>query len=170
LDGIAINKSCVKKYTVFFVSIIVIKMFSQLFETKYNKLGFEDMQFATQHPDQFLIINTMAIHEQDCLIKHTIPPHLEEKLINDILSGLEMGRKKIIVYGKNTSDDTVERKYKQLVNLGFVDIYLYSGGMFEWILLQDIYGKDEFPTSSKVLDILKYKPLRTFGKYYLEYK
>jgi hypothetical protein len=144
-------------------------MFSQLFETKFNKLGFEDMQFATQHPEQFIIINTMAIHEQDCLIKNTIPPHLEEKLINDILVGIQTGRKKIIVYGKNTSDESVEKKYKQLVGLGFTDLYLYGGGLFEWMLLQDIYGKEEFPTTTKVLDILKYKPTKTFGKYYLEY-
>jgi hypothetical protein len=144
-------------------------MFSQLFETKYNKLGFEDMQFATQHPEQYIIINTMAIHEQDCLIKSTIPLHLEEKLINDILGGIQAGRKKIIVYGKNTSDESVEKKYKQLVSLGFTDLYLYGGGLFEWMLLQDIYGKEEFPTTTKVLDILKYKPPKTFGKYYLEY-
>jgi hypothetical protein len=37
---------------------------------------------------------------------------------------------------------------------------MYLGGMFEWMLLQDIYGRDEFPTTSKVLDILKYKPKR----------
>lgn len=145
-------------------------MFSHFFETKYNKIGFEDMQYVVQHPEQHVIINTMTIHEQGCLIKHTISPHLEEKLINDILAGIETSRKKIIVYGKNTNDDSVEKKYKQLSGLGFADLYLYSGGMFEWMLLQDIYGKEEFPTTSKVLDILKYKPIRTFGKYYLEYK
>jgi hypothetical protein len=145
-------------------------MFSQLFETKYNKFGFEDMQYATQHPDQFLIINTMAIHEQDCLIKHTLHYHMEEKLINDILAGIENSRKKFVVYGKNSNDDTVEKKYKQLISLGFSEVYIYRAGMFEWMLLQDIYGKEEFPTSTKVLDILKYKPPKTFGKYYLEYK
>jgi hypothetical protein len=85
------------------------------------------------------------------------------------LAGIETSRKKIIVYGKNTNDDSAEKKYKQLIRLGFADLYLYSGGMFEWMLLQDIYGKEEFPTTAKVLDILKYKPIRTFGKYYLEY-
>jgi len=168
LDGITLNIiSCVKNIQVF--NIDIIDMFSQLFETKYNKLGFEDMQFASQHPEQYIIINTMAIHEQDCLIKNTIPPYLEEKLINDILVGSHTGRKKIIVYGKNTSDESVEKKYKQLVSLGFTDLYLYVGGLFEWMLLQDIYGKEEFPTTTKVLDILKYKPTKTFGKYYLEY-
>ena len=30
--------------------------------------------------------------------------------------------------------------------------------MFEWLLLQDIYGNEQFPTLGKELDILKYKP------------
>jgi len=45
-----------------------------------------------------------------------------------------------------------------LSGLGFQDVYLYMGGMFEWLLLQDIYGADEFPTTNKFLDILYYKP------------
>jgi hypothetical protein len=33
----------------------------------------------------------------------------------------------------------------------------------EWLLLQDIYGADEFPTTSKLLDILQYRPTRTIS-------
>ena len=33
------------------------------------------------------------------------------------------------------------------------------GGLFEWLLLQDMYGSDEFPTTNKELDVLKYKPI-----------
>jgi hypothetical protein len=36
-------------------------------------------------------------------------------------------------------------------------VFVYTGGLFEWLLLQDIYGKDEFPTTSDELDILKYR-------------
>jgi hypothetical protein len=35
---------------------------------------------------------------------------------------------------------------------------MYLGGMFEWMLLQDIYGKEDFPTTEEELDILKFKP------------
>jgi hypothetical protein len=143
-------------------------MFSNFFETKYKKLSFEDVQFVIQYPDQYVIINTMSISEQDCLIKNTVPYQMEEKIINDLIINCDF-RKKIIIYGKNTNDDSVEKKYKQLRGFGFMDVYLYVGGMFEWMLLQDIYGKEEFPTTTKVLDILRYKPVRTFGKHYLEY-
>lgn len=141
---------------------------TNIFETKYKKLSFEDIQFIIQYRDQYVIINTMTINEQDCLIKYTVPYQMEEKIINDLIANCEF-RKKIIIYGKNTNDESVEKKYKQLIGFGFLEVYLYVGGMFEWMLLQDIYGKEEFPTTTKVLDILRYKPVRTFGNRYLEY-
>lgn len=141
---------------------------TNIFETKYKKLSFEDIQFVIQYPDQYIIINTMSNSEQDCLIKYTVPCQMEEKIVNDLIVNCEF-RKKIIIYGKNTNDESVEKKYKQLIGFGFLEVYLYVGGMFEWMLLQDIYGKEEFPTTTKVLDILRYKPVRTFGNRYLEY-
>jgi len=45
-----------------------------------------------------------------------------------------------------------------LTSLGFYNVYIYIGGIFEWLLLQDIYGEKEFPTTNKELDLLKYKP------------
>ena len=47
---------------------------------------------------------------------------------------------------------------------------MYTGGIFEWLLLQDIYGKDEFPTTSEELDILKYRAATVLqDKLLLEY-
>jgi hypothetical protein len=99
----------------------------------------------------------MNIEDQNCLIKNTIAYNMEENIINNLLNQYALKDKIIIVYGKNTNDDTAEKKYKQLNSLGFTSIYVYLGGMFEWILLQDIYGANEFPTTSRVIDILKYK-------------
>ena len=47
-------------------------------------------------------------------------------------------------------------------------VYLYLGGLFEWLLLQDIYGFDDFPTTSRQLDILKYKPGQKLNISYIE--
>jgi hypothetical protein len=77
-------------------------------------------------------------------------------MINDLISNYAHHTKIIILYGKNATDVSPEKKYKQFQSLGFSHIYIYAGGLFEWMLLQDIYGDDEFPTTSKVLDILKY--------------
>ena len=75
--------------------------------------------------------------------------------------------KYIIIYGKNANDDTIYNKYEQLLKLGFMNVFIYSGGMFEWLCLQDIYGNELFPTTKKELDILKYKPISNFSKLYL---
>lgn len=138
-----------------------------LFYKTYKKISFEDVQFAISHSDTYTIINTLPATDQKCLILNTVLYEVEENVVNELLSNYEYS-KPIIVYGKNADDKTVETKCKQLTALGFTNIYMYSGGLFEWLLLQDIYGRDEFPTTTKMLDILKYKPDKVFsGKYLL---
>jgi len=133
---------------------------TELFNKSQKKINFEDVQFVIKHPYHFLLINTLSASEQDCLIKTTLQYEMEEKTINDMLTSYDLHSKKIILYGKSTNDELVDKKHKQMSSLGFQEIYVYSGGMFEWMLLQDVYGFDEFPTTRKVLDILKYKPER----------
>ncbi len=119
-------------------------------------MSFEDIQTIIKTQSSgYILINTLPLNIQHCLIPHTVSANNEEHYLNEII---DQGIKtQIIIYGKNSNDDTVEEKYKQLVKLGF-DPYLYLGGMFEWLMLQDIYGKEQFPTTSRELDILKYKP------------
>ncbi len=64
----------------------------------------------------------------------------------------------IIVYGKNSTDITILHKYEQLVKLGFTNIHIYTGGIFEWMLLHEIYGKDLFKITRYEIDILRYRP------------
>ena len=104
--------------------------------------------------DTILLINTLDYDKQECLIKNTINASNEEELINKYLKNNKSI--KILIYGENCSDNKVISKYNQLYKLGFVNLYVYLGGIFEWLLLQDIYGDDEFPTSSKIIDLLKY--------------
>ena len=121
-----------------------------------RKINFEDIQTIIKTPELYLLINTLSDNEQHCLIKNTVSIHQEELLINKYLrSGKNIY---IIVYGKNSNDERIYKKYQQLLSLGFYNVFIYMGGMFEWLLLQDIYGTDDFPTTSKQLDVLKYKP------------
>jgi rhodanese-related sulfurtransferase len=121
------------------------------------QINYENMQNAINN-NNIIIINTMTNDLQGCLIKNTININNEEETINNLLS--KSNNKVIIIYGKNSSDETAYNKYKQLLNLGFQKVYIYLGGMFEWLLMQDIYGEENFPTSSKELDILKFKANR----------
>ena len=138
-------------------------MFNKLFKTTYNNLSFEDVQHIVSNPTEYIIINTLPVTKQHCLIKNTISYQTEENLINEYLNNYDFESKTFIIYGENTNDEKIETKYSQLKGLGFTKLYLYRGGMFEWLLLQDIYGTDEFPTTSKLLDILQYRPTRTIS-------
>ena len=124
-----------------------------------KKVNFEDIQKIKNRPD-ILLINSLDLNEQECLIPNTLNAHKEEEKINSIIKKLDT---KIIIYGKNTSDKNLEKKYLKLLTIGFTDISIYPGGLFEWLCLQDIYGNEDFPTTSDELDILKYKP-QTFEK------
>ena len=121
-----------------------------------KKINYEDMQTVIKNPEVYLIINTMSPSDQKCLIINTTLAEEEEPLINKYLK--ENRNIRIIVYGKNCNDESAQKKYQQLLSLGFYNIFVYTGGMFEWLLMQDIYGKDLFPTTKKEVDLLKYKP------------
>lgn len=129
-----------------------------------NKINYEDVQYAIKN--NYTIINTLAENEQDILISKTINASHEVEIINSLIKSC-MKDKNIIIYGKNANDDKIMVKYQQLISLGFVNVYLYCGGLFEWLLLQDIYGEEEFPTTKKELDIIKYKPRKLFNVMYL---
>ena len=132
-----------------------------------KKINYEDMQTVTKNPEIYLIINTLSPSDQKCLIVNTTVAEEEEILINKYLK--ENKSIRIIVYGKNCNDDSVQKKYQQLLTLGFYNIFVYTGGMFEWLLLQDIYDKELFPTTKKELDLLKYKSNKIFNVQLLEY-
>ena len=133
-----------------------------------QKINFEDIQYVIKNYETHILINTLNENEQECLLPNTVGIHKEVELINSLIKN---GRKnaKIIVYGRNCNDETIYNKYNQLSSLGFYNVYIYTGGLFEWLLLQDIYGLNEFPTSKKELDILKYKPNKLLNIPLLEY-
>jgi hypothetical protein len=133
-----------------------------------QKINFEDMQNVIKNPEVYLLINTLPESEQNCLIPNTIAPVQEETMINTFLQK-RIKEIRIVIYGRNSNDDKIYEKYNQLLKLGFYNIFLYTGGLFEWLMLQDIYGFNEFPTTSKQLDFLKYKPKQVLNVGLLKY-
>ena len=120
-----------------------------------KKINYEDVQMIVKKEKDCLLINTLNINEQKCLIQNTILADKEEEIMNHLL--YKNKNKRIAVYGKNNSDFSVYKKYNQILSLGFKNVSIYIGGMFEWCLLQDIYGEENFKTTSTVKDILYYK-------------
>ena len=119
-------------------------------------IGFDDVLHCSQHPEKYAIIHTMDAMEQ-VLISGTLTPAEEELFIDEYLSKYVETPKKIILYGKNCCDDSPRKKQAQLLSMGISDVYIYHGGLFEWLLLQDIYGVDEFPTTKLAKDLLVYR-------------
>jgi hypothetical protein len=126
------------------------------------KVSFENIQ-NMQNSDNVLILSTLSENNQDCLIKGTLDISHEEVTINNLIKTNNF-YKIIIIYGENDHDSSVLDKYHQLKKLGFKKIYMYLGGIFEWLLLQDIYSCDKFPTfnngilENKLICSLDYKP------------
>jgi hypothetical protein len=93
-----------------------------------------------------LLIHIMDTKQQ-ILIQSTIHADIEEESINNAINKNDFD-KPIIIYGKNThAIEALVKKQKQLASLGFKNVKIYIGGLFEWALLQDIYGSKEFPIS-----------------------
>jgi hypothetical protein len=101
-----------------------------------------------------LIIHTMDENE-NVLIVGTLCANRETEKINKMMSKNDY-EKDIIIYGRNCREyENLIKKKKQLASFGFKNVYIYLGGMFEWLLLQDVYGSALFPTE-KPGDILSF--------------
>jgi hypothetical protein len=140
--------------------------------TIYKTINFEDVQSVIQgQNNNSLLINTLAATNQQCLIAGTIPIENETQIINDQLQKNSIGKEiRMVIYGMNSTDESVIRKYDQLRSLGFTNVFLYLGGLFEWLLLQDIYSAQLFPTTVRTTDLLKYKGRPQFNTRLLQYK
>jgi hypothetical protein len=134
------------------------------FSKPARKIGFEDVVQSVQNPDKYALINTLPLQKQSCLISGTLDTREEEAFINELLTKYTSTSKHIVLYGLNSCDETPYQKQRQLLSLGIAEVWVYSGGLFEWLLLQDIYGETEFPTTSeaKKNDMLLFRPSRVF--------
>ena len=123
--------------------------------SSFNTCDYELLLERINKIKDYILINTLPENNQDCLIVTTIPANVESNVINDLLNNNK--KKEIIIYGKNYRDLKVIDKYNQLKKLGFVNVFIYFGGMFEWLLLREIYGNNNFKIIGSIHDILKYK-------------
>jgi len=120
-----------------------------------SKASYEDVLYGINH--KYIIISVIS-DSDSCLIKGTLSPMKEESTINSLYQYGKLSPH-IIVYGENDHDCRIYKKYKQLKEIGFINVFIYPGGMFEWLLLQDVYSIENFPTTKTELDLLKFKPV-----------
>lgn len=121
--------------------------------SSYQHYTFKELQNKLENKKgEFILLNTLPIQDQGYLIKGTIHATIE----NDFINGLAKKdkHKEIIIYGRDHHDMKVIEKYNKLKKIGFTNVYIYFGGLFEWSLLQEIYGFSNFQTDGNVSDPL----------------
>jgi hypothetical protein len=137
-------------------------------ESAIKKANFDDVIMISKELSKNsakktqILIHVMDKDDEELLIKNTLSINEEIEKINSLLSLRKMDVT-IVIYGKNTDNvSKVVRRYKQLCDMGFFNVYVYLGGLFEWLLLQEIYGNNEIQTNNICKrNILDYKPTRS---------
>tara|TARA_B100000424_G_C22784840_1_gene421797 strand:- start:273 stop:659 length:387 start_codon:yes stop_codon:yes gene_type:complete len=120
------------------------------------KIHFEELQTQIMKGGDYLLINTLPLDMQQCLICSTVVAQDEETIMNTMIKEKKWTIR-IILYGMNYNDPLVIKKYNQMTQLGMKNVCIYIGGLFEWLCLQEIYGDSLFMTTKKDIDLLKYK-------------
>ena len=108
-----------------------------------------------KNENDIILINTLPLTRQDCLIKGTLKAFIEVEFINKLLKTNK--NKEIIVYGIHHTDLSVITKYNQLKKIGFKNVYIYFGGLHEWLMLQEIFDITNFQTDGNIKNIVDYK-------------
>jgi hypothetical protein len=124
--------------------------------SNFTHINYEELQIKIG--TSIILLNTLSSDDQKYLIKGTLNAMYEIGIMNEQLK--KNKNVEIIIYGKDHYDISVIKKYNQLKKLGFKNVSIYFGGLFEWALLQDIYGISNFQTDGQIKDplqISKYK-------------
>lgn len=114
--------------------------------SSYPICSFQELQ---TRKDTFILLNTLPLNRQHYLIKGTLPGIEESVKMNDYL--YKNKNIPIVLYGIDCNDRSVLKKFTQLKTLGFTQVSMYRGGLFEWSLLQEVYGCN-FPTEGTLSD------------------
>ncbi len=117
--------------------------------------NYHQLQDRMKNQNELILINTLPLTRQECLIKGTIKAFIEVEFMNKLLKTNK--NKEIVVYGIHHTDLSVIKKYNQLKKLGFKNVYIYFGGLYEWLLLQEVFGTINFQTDGIIKDIVDYK-------------
>ena len=131
-----------------------------------SKVTYERVKDISLSNVQALLVCTLTKEKEKYGILRTIPIDNEEDYINKLINRKQYDIV-IILYGENMYDEKIITKYNQLKQLGFSNCYVYFGGLFEWFLLQDVYGCELFPTKNTPINgCLDFKPIDSNGILY----
>ena len=121
-----------------------------IFSVDIRTIHFEQLnKILNEKTYDTLLINTLPIDEQSCLIDKTIQGQYEQNIVSSTNKD-----NPIIIYGRNHNDKSPYDKYTQLKKLGYTNVSVYSGGLCEWVLLSEYYGRIHFKLTDDCKDLL----------------
>lgn len=140
----------------------MLSIFGRVKKPQYTYETFDTMLSYIQSSNETIhFINILPVTKQQYLLPKTISAESEEQFINDFVDTMTMDIPTIVIYGNNANDvDVLQEKCRELNALGFTNVGIYLGGLFEWTMLGDIYGITEFPIIGNrgIVDILQFRP------------
>lgn len=100
--------------------------------------------------EKIILLNTLDENKQHYLIKNTLSIQEEVKTINNYLN--KDKNIFIVIYGLDYRDLSIIKKYNQLKKIGFKNVSIYFGGIFEWSLLNITYDECSFPLTNTIIN------------------
>jgi hypothetical protein len=116
-----------------------------------KRINYDDLRNLDNNS---ILISTLPFDKQSVLIKNTINASEENIYVERAIKE----KKNIFIYGLNAHDEKIYKKFNQLKKLGHNNTFIYLGGLWEWILLQEVYGKEIFETTGNC-EILDFRPV-----------
>ncbi len=113
--------------------------------------GASSFNAVRRRPSTAWLINTLPPHDQRCRIAGTLSVEAEIAAVNGCRA---RDAQLVVVYGRHSTDLSARAKREQLLGLGFVHVEVYVGGLFEWLMLREVFGAEEFPVDGTPPDDL----------------
>ncbi len=107
--------------------------------------------YITDNNAKVILLATPQVDAKMWCIDGTLTPEMEEREINRIIQKYSSSGKapeeKIVYYGLNSVDRSPDEQTAKLASHG-IEASVYRGGMFEWLLLREVFGADNYPVVS----------------------
>ena len=106
-------------------------------------IGSEDLKLLMRKHNAHLF-NGLPIGYTNCNIKGTVDPENAKEYIKNLNKEKDL----VIVYCANATC-SASHSFASKELRGFKNKFLYTGGLYEWLLLQNFYSEKKFPTIGK---------------------
>jgi len=109
--------------------------------------------YITDNSAKVILLASPLVDAKMWRIDGTLTPETEEREINRIIQNYSSCGKtpeeKFVYYGLNSVDKSPDEQAANLATHG-IEASVYRGGMFEWLLLREVFGADNYPVCSNV--------------------